>query len=355
MVYSSNNFMNLSKLKKQKVIVAMSGGLDSSVAVALLKKQNFEVQGVFMKLCDLAQFKQAEKRAKKIAKILGIPILVLDLRKEFQKKVIDCFLKEYKAGITPNPCVACNKEIKFGILFKKLRQSKIKFDFIATGHYARISDYKILKAKDKEKDQTYFLWGLKQKQFKKVLFPLGNYTRKQVKDLAKKFNLPMQVNSGSQEICFIPKTTSNFLKKYIKQKPGLIIDSRGEVMGEHQGLVFYTIGQRKGIGFGGGPYYVLSKDLKRNVLIITKNKKDLYSKEFVVKKINWISGEEPKLSVKINVKIRYRHKAVPARIIKKSKQYKVVFNKPQVAITPGQSAVFYKDKELLGGGVIDSL
>ncbi|MCK4781959.1 tRNA 2-thiouridine(34) synthase MnmA [Candidatus Parcubacteria bacterium] len=344
--------MNL--LKKQKVVIALSGGIDSSVAAALLKKQDFEVEGVFMKLCDLPQFEQAEKRARKIAEVLGIPFLVLDLRKEFQKKVIDYFLKEYKAGTTPNPCVVCNKEIKFGILFKKLRQAKVKFDFLATGHYARISDYKILKAKDREKDQTYFLWGLKQRQLKKVLFPLGNYTRKQVKSLAKKFNLPTYKSSGSQEICFIPKTTNDFLKNYIKQKPGLIIDIKGKIMGEHNGLAFYTIGQRRGLGFSGGPYYVLAKDIRRNHLIITKNEKDLYNKELIVKNINWISGKDTNLPLKIKVKIRYRHKAVLA-VIKKNKRYKVVFNKPQMAITPGQSAVFYQKDELLGGGVIVSL
>ena len=386
--------------RKTRVVVAMSGGVDSSVAAALLKKQGLEVQGVFLNFFDSKSFKESEKRAKKIAGILEIPFFVLDLRKEFKKKIIDYFIKELQQGKTPNPCVLCNKEIKFGFFLKKLRELKISFDFIATGHYVKLktknkkakttsqkskATYKLLRAKDKEKDQSYFLWMLNQKQLRQILFPIGNYTKQEVKNLAKKFRLPV-FSSESQEICFIGKDLNGFLRKNFKTKKGDIINTKGEIIGEHQGLCFYTIGQRKGIGVGGGPasaeatagkpYYVLDKDIKKNILIVTKNEKDLHKKELIVKKINWISGKEPclrqgyggqaKFSIKIKAKIRYRHKSVEAKITRKSdflkevrlpktfKEYKVIFSRSQRAITPGQSVVFYQRNELLGGGIIKS-
>jgi len=378
-----------------KVVVAMSGGVDSSVAAALLKQAGgdelrsssrfanarvFDVVGVFMKLADLPNFKKSEKRARKIAKILKIPFLVLDLRKKFKKMVIDYFLKEYKTGLTPNPCVICNKEIKFGLLLEKAL--KLDADFIATGHYAqtnsihsirqeiamaeirRMEPVKLLVAKDKNKDQSYFLWMLNQKQLKRVLFPIGDYTRKEVEGLAKRFKLPVLGIKKSVEICFVKTTINDFLKRYLKPNPGQIIYSTPEVryrvIGRHQGLAFYTIGQRKGIGLPKGPYYVLGKDLKKNTLIVTKNQKDLLKKELIAKKINWISGKKPELPIKIKSKIRYRHKLATATIKQFSRgKIKVVFEKPQRAITPGQSVVFYLPRrqagageELLGGGII---
>jgi len=382
-----------------KVVVAMSGGLDSSVAAALLKKAGFEVIGVFMKLADLPKFRESEKRAKKIAKILKIPFLVSDLRKEFKKRIVDYFLEGHKKGITPNPCVVCNKEIKFGLLLEKALA--LDADFIATGHYARKQkienrkqkiEYKLLKAKDKNKDQSYFLWMLNQKQLKRILFPIGDYTRKEVENLARKFKLPVLKAKKSVEICFIKTTlgeedksssspfakarVNDFLSKYLKSKPGQIVDVRGKVLGKHRGLHFYTIGQRKGIGLPGGPYYVLNKDLKKNLLIVTKNEKDLYKKELIAKNVNWISGKEPhlrqgfggqvKFPLKIKAKIRYRHQSALAVITKtlNPKTYTLKFEKSQRAITPGQSVVFYlprsspkamvwgKGEELLGGGII---
>jgi len=337
----------------KKVIVAMSGGVDSSVAAALLKKAGLNVRGVFLKLADLSRFRKGEKRARKIAKILKIPFLVLDLRKEFKKRIIDYFLKEYKAGLTPNPCVVCNKEIKFGLLFKKISIG----DFITTGHYARLRNGKLLKGRDKEKDQSYFLWMLNQKQLSRILFPIGYYTREEVEKLAKKFKLPVLKARKSVEICFIQTTINDFLARHLKQKPGQIIYSTPgveyRVIGRHRGLAFYTIGQRKGIRLPGGPYYVLDKNLKKNLLIVTKNEKDLLKKELVAKNVNWISGKEPKLPLKIKAKIRYRHASAPATIYKlKTKNYKLIFNKPQRAITPGQSVVFYRGQEVLGGGII---
>ncbi len=323
--------------KNNKVIVAMSGGVDSSVAAALLKRDGFNVIGVFLKLWPGFDGKKAQEAAKK----LGIDFYILDFQKEFKKKVVDYFIKEYKLGRTPNPCVVCNKEIKFELLFQK-----IPGDFLATGHYVRLKNGRLFKAKDKNKDQSYFLWQLNQKQLSRVLFPVGGYTKPQVRALARKFKLLVLDIRESQEICFIQTSLNDFLKKYIKPKPGRIVDKEGRKIGEHPGLCFYTIGQRKGTRLSAGPYYVLDKDTKKNVLIVTKNERDLYKKELIVKDVNWISKK--KLPLKVMAKIRYRHKLASAVVDKN----KVIFTKPQRAITPGQSAVFYKGQELLGGGII---
>jgi tRNA-specific 2-thiouridylase len=372
----------------KKVLVLMSGGIDSSVAAALLKKEGFEVMGAFMRLANIPKFDEAKERAKKIAKILKIPLFVFDLEKEFKKKILNYFLKEYKAGNTPNPCVLCNKEIKFGLILEKALS--LGADFVATGHYARkiqnskckmqndnlkCKIFKLLRAKDKNKDQSYFLWMLNQKQLKRILFPIGNYTRKEVENLARKFKLPVLKAKKSVEICFIEKTVNDFLKKYLKEKPGLIVEKiSGEnqkkhsnilqnvrilddyrILGKHEGLWFYTIGQRKRIGLSSGPFWVLDKDLKKNLLIVTRNEKDLLKRELFCKNVNWISGKEPKLPLKIKAKIRYRQELADATIYPtfKGKSYKVVFERPQRAITPGQSVVFYKGREILGGGIID--
>ncbi len=346
----------------KKVICAISGGIDSSVAAALLKRAGFNVTGVFMNLVNLPRFQEVEKRAKMIAKILKIPFFSLDLRKEFKKRIINCFLAGYKKGITPNPCVACNKEIKFGLLLEKALA--LEADFIATGHYARKNlkkstggekfKFSLLRARDKEKDQSYFLWMLNQDQLKRILFPIGNFTREEVRSMAKKFKLPVLSISKSVEICFIQTTINDFLRKHLKEKVGKIVTKDGEIIGEHKGLWFYTIGQRKGMRLSGGPYYVLDKNLKKNLLIVTKNEKDLYKKELVAKNVNWISGKEPKLPLKVKAKIRYRHISAIAEIRRQlmSKNYVVFFDKPQRAITPGQSVVFYRGEELLGGGII---
>jgi len=334
----------------KKVVVAMSGGIDSSIAAALIKESKVEAIGVFMRIYP-DPLRGSEKRARKIAQILNIPFFVLDLRKEFKNKIINYFLKEYKKGRTPNPCVLCNKEIKFGLLLKQVR--KMGAEFLATGHYARVKAQKLLKAKDREKDQTYFLWQLDQKKLKHILFPIGGYTKKQVKDLAKEFKLPMSGVQESQEICFIKNTCNDFLLKHLKKNPGNIVDAKGKVIGEHKGLWFYTIGQRKGINVSGKkPLYVLKKDIRKNILIVTENKKDLESKELTVKDINWISGKAPKLPLRVMAKVRYRTCSSRAKIMKDVKSYKVVFDKPQRAITVGQSVVFYKGAEVLGGGII---
>lgn len=340
----------------QKIIVAMSGGVDSSVAAALLKRAGFEVIGVFMKLVDVPRFREGKKVAREVAKNLKIPFLVLDLRKEFKKRIINEFLKEYRTGRTPNPCVICNREIKFNFLFKKAR--KLNANYVATGHYAQLKQGKLLRGKDKEKDQSYFLWQLNQKQLKHILFPVGDHTKAQVRKLAKKFKLPVFTVPESMEICFIQtpslRSVNDFLARHIKQKSGKIVDTKGKIIGQHQGLAFYTIGQRKGIRLSGGPYWVLDKNIKKNLLIVTRNENDLFKKELIAKKVNWISGKKPKLPLKIKAKIRYRHTAASTIITKtlSPKTYHLKFNRPQRAITPGQSVVFYKGQEVLGGGII---
>jgi tRNA-specific 2-thiouridylase len=375
--------MNREKIKikdserSRRIVVAMSGGVDSSVAAALLKKQGYFVVGVFMKFwkegngaenrcCSI----DSEKRARQVAKILNIPFYVLNVEKEFKKKVVDYFLEEYKKGNTPNPCVVCNKEIKFGFLIN--RALKMGVEFIATGHYAQIhpvkyreavisarpklfdwvKNNKLLKGKDKKKDQSYFLWQLNQKQLSRVLFPVGNYTKPEVRALAKKFELPVAETPESQEVCFIQNKTNDFLKKYLKSKPGKIIDVNGKILGKHQGLWFYTIGQRRGIGFSGGPYFVVTKDLKNNNLIVSKNQKDLEKKQLIVKNVNWTNS--PKLPLQAEIKIRYKSNIAIAKILDFGKnKVKIVFQKSQKAVTPGQSAVFYKGEEMLGGGTIE--
>lgn len=336
----------------EKAVIAMSGGVDSSVSVALLKEAGFDVIGVFMKFwhprnsskenrcCSV----ESEKRARMVAQKLGIPFYVINMEKEFKKKVVDYFISEYKAGRTPNPCVVCNYEIKFGLLVDKALKMGAKY--IATGHYARIKNNKLLKGMDKDKDQSYFLWKLNQKQLKRVLFPVGGYKKSEVRELAKKFDLITAEAPESQEVCFVSDSTNDFLKEYIKSKPGKII-LKNKIIGEHQGLCFYTIGQRKGIKLSGGPFYVIGKDFKRNALIVSKNEEDLFEKELHFKNANWISGV--KFPFRAKAKIRYGHKPADAVVNKK----KVVFSKPQKAITSGQSVVFYNKEEVLGGGIID--
>jgi len=347
----------IKKIKEKKLIigVAMSGGVDSSVAAALLKEVGFDVVGIFMKLWPGNEFnKESEKKARKIASILKIPFHVMDFRKKFKKQIVDSFLSDYKRGITPNPCVVCNKEMKFGLLLKKAQS--LGADFIATGHYAHIKKENnklvLTKARDREKDQSYFLWRLNQGQLKHILFPVGGYKKSEVRSLAKYFKLPVSEAKASQEICFIPRTTNEFLKKYLKTKTGKIINIKGKVISEHEGLWFYTIGQRKGIKLPDGPFYVIGKDQKKNFLIVSKNEKDLYKKELVLKDVNWIASKAPKLPLKIKARIRYGHKEAEAIVSKIKNKYVLKFRKPQKAITSGQSVVFYERNKLLGGGVI---
>jgi tRNA-specific 2-thiouridylase len=293
---------------------------------------------------------ESEKLARAVARKIGIPFYVLNAEKDFKKAVVDYFLKEYKTGNTPNPCVVCNKEIKFGFLIRKALS--LGAAFIATGHYARIQNGRLFKGKDKNKDQSYFLWQLSQKQLSHVLFPVGGYTKPEVRKLAKKFKLPTAETPESQEVCFVQDTTNNFLKKYLSTRPGLVVEKNGKVIGKHNGLWFYTIGQRRGLEIPQGPYYAVAKDFKKNILVVSKNKKDLNRKELLARDVSFTVPQ--KLPINAEVKIRYKSNLAKAKIVNNGKnKVMVIFLKPQRAITPGQSVVFYKGEELLGGGVIE--
>lgn len=340
-------------MKGKKILVGMSGGVDSSVSAFLLKNEGYDVSGVFMRLFNSKKFLNSERNAQKVAKKLGVPFFVFDLSKEFKKIIIKYFLDSYAAGITPNPCVLCNREIKFGLLLKKARS--LGADYLATGHYVKNQKkggyYRLFKSKDKIKDQSYFLWRLNQKQLSRVLFPVGGFTKDRIREIARKNGFFKTVGKESEDICFLEKDIVDFLKSNLKMKVGDIINEKGEKIGEHPGLLTYTIGQRKNIRVPGStPYYVRRLDVKKNILFVTSNKKDLYSKKLKVKSINWIA-EKPKGSVKVLAKLRYGHKGANAIVNGNT----VEFLRVQRAITPGQSVVFYNKKELLGGGIISKV
>lgn len=347
----------------------MSGGVDSAVSAALLKKAGFEVIGVFMKfwvddpgvadgVC-LPQNRccsdESEQLARKTAFQLNIPFYVLDMRNEFKKAVVDRFIVDTKKGLTPNPCAACNHEIKFGLLIQMAL--KMGADYVATGHYCQIKKdrngvYHLFKGKDKDKDQSYFLWRLGQKQLSRMIFPVGSFLKKEVRSLAKKWKLPSAKTPESQEVCFAGGNMTAFLEKYCGRKLGNIVNEDGKVLGKHNGLWFYTIGQRKGINLSGGPFYVLSKKRMGNKLIVTKFAKEIGASKIGLTGVHWINQNAPKLPIEIKSKIRYRGKEIAAVLDKISGEYELKSKKPQIAAASGQPAVFCKGDEVVGGGSI---
>jgi len=359
---------------KKRVVVAMSGGVDSSVAAYLLKKRGYEVIGITMRF-NLAEYNrkksayrniEAMKDARRIAQMIGIPHYTLNFAKHLEEKIIDDFCKEYLRGRTPNPCVRCNQFLKFDSLFNKARQMDAQF--LATGHYARIvysrkfGRYVLKKGKDKQKDQSYFLYGINKKNLPNILMPLGNYTKAQVRSIAKKVGLKVAAKTASQEICFIDSDYREFLKHRLARikklmntdiKPGPIIDTQGKTLGKHQGICFYTIGQREGLGIAlGYRAYVIKIDLGKNTVIVGKED-ELYSNGLIAEEVNFLSVDSIRKSRLAKVKIRYNHRQVSSRIAPLNRgQIKIEFNRPQRAVTPGQSAVFYDRDILLGGGII---
>jgi len=355
----------VNKKNKTKVLICLSGGVDSSVSAALLVKADYDVTAAFMVNYDDPQAQESCWRgdyydALRVSAKLGIKLLRLNFIKEYQKEVLDYVYKEYEAGRTPNPDVLCNQFVKFGAWLKKART--LGFGYVATGHYAQLkkkgNNFILAEAKDKNKDQTYFLHQLNQEQLSKVLFPIGEYNKSQVRKLAQKFDLPTAEKEESMGICFVGEMPMrDFLKNKIKVKSGKIIDSAGNILGEHDGLAFYTIGQR-GLALGnigGKPLYVVEKNNKTNELIVGfENDPKLYKREVEVDNMNWISGQEPKLPLKCLVRLRHRQELQSAAVVRPHEKGNLLikFSKPQRAVTPGQYAVIYKSNVCLGGGVI---
>lgn len=356
--------------RNKKVIVAISGGVDSSVSAALLKEAGFGVGGVFMKCWSASQYAESpctaeedERWARRAAARIGIPFYSVDLVKEYKQRVVDYFVAEYKAGRTPNPDVMCNREIKFGV-FYDWAINEFGADYIATGHYARLKGGRLLKGVDPDKDQSYFLWAIPKEKFKNVLFPVGGYRKTEVRALARKFDLPNAERRDSQGICFIGKiNVGNFLHEYIKDCPGDVINVKGERVGEHAGLHFYTLGQRRGINIGGGPpYYVAQKDYVANTLVVAREyDEELFQKSLIASNVNWISkkfalrnlGEGGPFRCKAKIRYRQDDQDVIISTEDKNGNLRIEFVNPQRAVTAGQSVVLYKKDELIGGAIIN--
>ena len=382
-----------------RVAVLMSGGVDSSVAALLLKNQGYEITGFYLNYTPYCN-PQDELDARRVAEILGIKFYSLDITEEFEEKIINYFVKSYENGLTPNPDVFCNDLIKFGIFLDKALN--LNFEKIATGHYARIlkdeNGYHLLAGKDKNKDQSYFLWKIKKDKLEKIIFPIGELTKEEVRKIASENNFPNAFKKGSSGICFVgPVKLREFLNNYLKPKEGLIIDTKGNILGKHPGYFYFTEGQRHGLNIkiGGGPYYVVKKIPEENLIIVAKEgEPELYTKKIEIAEINilekeilfpqtnandkqtnadninniYSSGNNPGNSIVIDVRFRYRQPLVKAKLIltnnteftepKQNLQNSSVisayveFLEPQKMIAPGQSIVFYKDDLVLGGGII---
>ncbi|MFA6510456.1 MAG: tRNA 2-thiouridine(34) synthase MnmA [Candidatus Paceibacterota bacterium] len=371
------------KRGRKTVFVGLSGGVDSAVSAALLQKDGYEVVGVFIKTWhpDFLECNEEEERrdAMRVAAHLDIPFLTFDLEDVYKNEVADYMIREYKAGRTPNPDVMCNKEVKFGAFLKKA--IAMGADYVATGHYTQASsgnifsqDFlqsnvnrsknnfptRLFKAKDPSKDQSYFLWTLNQKQLERILFPVGRLKKSEVRTLAKRFKLPVAEKKDSQGICFLGSIDlKEFLKHYIKEKKGKVVNEIGEVIGFHDGVVFHTLGERHGFTITkklptDGPYYIISKDLKKNILVVSQNRNISNSNiltNYRIENTNWIS-EIPKSEKHYTAQIRYHGEFLDCtvKIISKDSA-EIVFAKP-VLVAAGQSVVVYDGNVCLGGGVV---
>ena len=358
-------------MSNKTVMVAMSGGVDSSVALIKIIESGYKAIGVTMKLWDYGNVGGNDddnsccgideiNGAKLVCDQLGVPHYTIDFQNVFKEKVIDNFADEYLNGRTPNPCVRCNSYVKWDAFIDQANQ--LGADYIATGHYAIIDSYNgnpaIKQGVDSLKDQAYVLWGIPRDSIKRTIFPLGEYTKSQVREIARKYNLETAENPESMEICFVADNNYNrFLNKYIPNKmnaigSGDILDENQKIVGEHNGYTNYTIGQRKGIGLSyPDPRYVKSIDPDNNTITISR-KNELYKKNCYVSNINWLI-DTPKLPLNIYSQIRYNSKKIHSTILFDDNQIKVQFKEPQLAVTPGQSIVFYVDDILIGGGIIE--
>jgi len=344
-------------MPQKQVAVALSGGVDSSLAAALLKEAGYEVSGIYMQLWADHSQESAISGLEHTCQLLNIPLHKLNFEKEFQSLVIDHFCREYSLGRTPNPCIACNQHIKFGLLLDKIL--KMGADYLATGHYARIEHlpdgYNLLKAIDTTKDQSYFLYTLGQRELQYLLLPLGDLHKAQVRKLAAERGLPTGSRHDSQDVCFIPDNDyRSFIAKHILIKSGDIINTEGKVLGKHNGLAQYTVGQRQGLGLSSNKrLYVLSVDTASNRLVVG-TKDQLLSNRLFASELSWVSGEAPQEPINITAKIRYKSPEVAAKLYLNDRLAEVSFHQPQRAIAPGQAIVFYQGDIVLGGGTIEN-
>lgn len=363
--------------RKPKVLLGMSGGVDSSVSAVLLLEQGYEVIGAFMKnwsgdvngpevkgtdrigtSFEECGWKTERRDAMRVAAQLGIPFLTFDFETEYRRDVVEYMFREFEAGRTPNPDVMCNRYMKFDLFLKEA--DKLGCDFIATGHYARVDEHRILKGIDSNKDQTYFLWAIDKAVLPRVLFPIGHLEKPVVREIAAKHNLEVATKKDSTGICFVGEVDMReFLKARIKEEPGNVVTTDGKIIGKHVGINFYTIGQRHGLDIGGGdPYYVIEKRTETNELIVGSNfHPALFRKELTASQLNWF--REPIAGVPFTGTARLRHRQPVQRctstLVHKdaASNVTVVFDEPQRAVTPGQSIVFYDGDEMIGGGIID--
>ena len=365
-----------------KLAVAMSGGVDSSAAAALLKEQGHELVGFTMQLWNQRRGISVDENgdplpsrccslddvydARRVAEELGFPFYVLNLEREFERDVVEPFVASYLSGETPIPCVSCNSRLKFASLDKLA--ASLGCDKVATGHYARVefdeasNRYRLFRGRNLQKDQSYFLWELTQEQLSRAMFPLGEMSKPEVRDLAREYSLAVAEKSESQEICFVPDGNyAGFIDRYLEstgsanQQPGEgeIVDASGAVVGHHAGIHRYTIGQRRGIGIASArPLYVIDIDAKKNRVVVGQDD-DLLSREFTATGVNWVAFDEPATPVRAEVRVRYRHEPAPATLTaSKNNRVQIIFDEPQRAITPGQATVFYRGDEVVGGGWI---
>lgn len=351
------------------VIVGMSGGVDSSVTAHVLLQQGYEVQGLFMSnwdededgYCTAAQDFQD---ARQVCEQLGVPLHRASFAGEYRERVFSYFLEEYRSGRTPNPDVLCNREIKFGVCFDYAR--RLGAQWVATGHYARVAHEpraRLLKAQDSDKDQSYFLHAMPSTALQRTLFPIGELRKEQVRAMARELTLPVFDKKDSTGICFIgERPFAEFLSRYLPAQPGLIESAAGERLGEHQGLMYYTLGQRQGLRIGGRaaasdePWYVARKDLRRNVLVVVQGHDHplLLQDALSASQLTWVSGQAPAARFRCTAKVRYRQTDQECEVEVHVDTATVRFDAPQRAITPGQYVVFYEGAECLGGGVIDA-
>ncbi len=363
--------------KSAHIIVGMSGGVDSSVTALLLKQQGYQVEGLFMKNweeddnTDLCTAKQDYLDALAVSDKIGIPLRIANFSSEYWDHVFEDFIQEYKRGNTPNPDVLCNKEIKFKAFLNYAKT--LGADYIATGHYVKKqimtlqgrSPYpSLFKGADPKKDQSYFLYAIQESQLEQSLFPLGDLTKPEVRKIAHDFGLITSQKKDSTGICFIGKRPfRDFLKRYLSPKPGSIQSTDGQVLGQHEGLMYHTLGQRKGLQIGGvqgamdSPWYVVEKQMKTNTLIVAQGKDhdSLYSKALRVSNIHWINQSPWPAGQPLYAKIRYRQTDQRCQIHYASHQTLILFDRPQRAVTPGQSIVFYDNDCCLGGAIIEDI